>query len=49
MRWKIIGRPHMQNISCSTRYTTVQKLSNKQRAKVICKFDRLTARDRKAI
>ena len=40
MRWKIIGHPCMQNISCSTRYTTVQNLSNKQSAKVICKFDR---------
>ena len=30
----------MQNISCSTRYTTVQNLSNKQSGKVICKFDR---------
>ena len=43
MRWKIIGHPRTQNInfSCSTRYTIVQKLSNKQNAKAICKFDRL--------
>ena len=32
---------HMQNILFCTRYSIVQKLSNKQSAKVICKFDRL--------
>ena len=42
MRWKITGLPRTQNISCSTRYSIVQKLSNKQSAKVICRFDRLT-------
>ena len=41
MRWKIIGCPCMQNILCRTKYSTVQKLSNKQSAKVICRFDRL--------
>ena len=41
MRWKIIGLPCMQNMSNYTRYSIVQKLSNKQSAKVICKFDRL--------
>ena len=40
MRQKIIGHLHMQNISCRTRYSIVQKLSNKQSAKVICRFDR---------
>ena len=34
MRWKIIGRPRTQNISCSTGYFIVQKLSDKQSAKV---------------
>ena len=40
MRWKKIDRPHTQNISSSTRYSIVQKLSNKQSAKVICRFDK---------
>ena len=30
MRWKIIDRPHMQNIMYSTRYSIVQELSNEQ-------------------
>ena len=41
MRWKIIGYP------CTQKYfmlpnviSIVQKLSNKQSAKVICRFDR---------
>ena len=29
-----------KNILCYTRYSIVQKLSNKQSAKVICKYDR---------
>ena len=29
-------------LMCNTRYSIVQKLSNKQSAKVICRFDRLT-------
>ena len=41
MRWKIISHPCVQNILCYTRYSIVQKLSNKQYAKVICRFDRL--------
>ena len=41
MKWKIIGWPCTQNISCRTKYSVVQRLSNKQSAKVICKFDRL--------
>ena len=41
MRWKIIGRPRSQNILCCTRYSIVQKLRNKQSAKVIYRFDRL--------
>ena len=31
----------MQNISCSTKYSIVQELSNEQSAKVIYRFDRL--------
>ena len=34
-------RPAMQNVLCYTRYCIVQKSSNKQSAKVICRFDRL--------
>ena len=41
MRWKIIGHPRMQNILCRAGYSIVEKLSNKQSAKVICWFDRL--------
>ena len=33
--------PTLAKYSCSTRYTMVQKLSNKQGAKVICRFDGL--------
>ena len=29
------------NVLCNTRCSIVQKLSNKQSAKVICRFDRL--------
>ena len=32
---------HAKNILCYTRYSVVQKLSNKQNAKVIYRFDRL--------
>ena len=42
----------MQNILCYTRYFIVQKLSNKQSAKVICTFGRLRTahgRSQKAI
>ena len=50
MRWKIIGCPHMQNIIVSsTRYSIVQKLSNKQSAKVIeglIDLEQHTARDK---
>ena len=36
-------RPPMHaNILCNTRYSIVQKLSDKQSAKVICRFDRLS-------
>ena len=41
MRWKIIGHPRTHNVFCNTRYSIVQKLSNKQSAKVTCRFDRL--------
>ena len=37
----------MQKILCCTRYSILQKLSNKQSAKVICKFDRLRTAHRK--
>ena len=50
MRLKTIGRPHTQNILCYKRCPIVQKLSNKQSVKAICRFDRLrqhTARDKK--
>ena len=33
--------PACQNILCYTRNSIVQKLSNKQSAKVICRYDRL--------
>ena len=38
MMWKIIVHPHTPNILCNTRYSII---SNKQNAKVICRFDRL--------
>ena len=41
LRYKIIGRPHTQNILCNTRCFIVQKLSIKWSAKVICRFGRL--------
>ena len=44
--------PTHKNISCTTRYAIVQKLSNKQSAKVflgLIDLENLTARDRKAI
>ena len=41
MRWKIISHSHTQNILCYTKYSIVPKLSNKQSAKVIFRFDRL--------
>ena len=41
MRWKITDCLCIQNLSCNTRYSIVQKLSNKQSAKVICRIDRL--------
>ena len=48
MWWKIMGHPHMQNILCYTKYSTVEKFSNKQNAKVNCRFDRLgTAHSKK--
>ena len=40
-QWKIIGRPHKQEYFMQHR-AIVQKLSNIQSAKVICRFDRLT-------
>ena len=36
-----MGYPCKQNISCRTKYSVVQKLSNKRSAKVICRFNRL--------
>ena len=37
------NRPPMHaNILCNTRYSIVHKLSNKQNAKIICRFDRLS-------
>ena len=30
-----------KNISCNTRYSVVEELSNKQSAKVICRFERV--------
>ena len=45
------NRPPMHaNILCCTRYCTMQTLSNKQSAKMICRFDSLekhTGRDKK--
>ena len=35
MRWKIISAHAHKNISCSTRYSIVQKLINKQSAKYL--------------
>ena len=40
VRWKIISHPHTQNL-CYTKYSIIQRLSNKQSVKVICRFDRL--------
>ena len=37
----------MQKILCCTRYSILQKLSNTQSAKVICKFDGLRTAHRK--
>ena len=37
------NRPSMHtNILCNTRYSIVHKLSNKQNAKMICRFDKLS-------
>ena len=52
IRWKIISRPRMQKQFMQHKVYYCAKLSNKQSAKVICRFDRLrkhyTARDRKS-
>ena len=40
MRCKITDCLCIQKLSCNTRYSIVQKLSNKQSAKVICRIDR---------
>ena len=41
MRWNIIGCPCTQNILRYRRYPYCAKLSNKERAKVICRFSKL--------
>ena len=46
MVWLVlrVSRQHTQKyFLCYTRYSTVQNLSNKQSAEVICKFDNLSA------
>ena len=52
MRWKIIGRPHTLYIyiflAAQGSYAIVQKLSNKQSAKVICRFDRCHSKRKKS-
>ena len=42
-----VGHPCTQIILCYIKYSVVQKLSNKQSAKVICRLDRLKAAHRK--
>ena len=43
IRVKIMGCPCTKKIICYRSYSIVHKLSNKQSAKVICRFDRLKA------
>ena len=48
MRCKNNQPPTHTKFLCNTRYTIVQKVSNKQSTKVICRFDRLrTAHDKR--
>ena len=41
IKWKIIGRPSIQEYFMKHKELYSKKLSNKQSAKVICRFDRL--------
>ena len=47
MRWKIIGHPHTQKYFMLHKVFYCAELSNKQSAKVICRFDGLRVAHRK--
>ena len=49
IKWKIIGRPSIQEYFMKHKELYSKTLSNKQSARVICRFDRLRTAHRKRL